>query len=168
MGTKIVNEDVEEETSNGDSAGVYELSVEEFESRKPTSKVSSCCCEEHSTDASHRIWGEGVIGNSHKSDPSVARCCKEHNPWKKPGKFRLLWLGFWWWVFKKTSDRDEQTQGSLDYLQAEGHEESPRCPLEDSHLARAKEEKMSEILKCDYICANCHRIRTKERFDAIM
>jgi len=40
MGTKIVNEDVEEETSNGDSAGVYELSVEEFESRKPTNKVS--------------------------------------------------------------------------------------------------------------------------------
>ena len=40
MGAKIVNEDVEEETSNGDSAGVYELSVEEFESRKPISKVS--------------------------------------------------------------------------------------------------------------------------------
>ena len=35
----------------------------------------SCCCDEHSTDASHRIFGEGVIGNSPKSDPSVARCC---------------------------------------------------------------------------------------------
>ncbi len=31
-----VSEDVEEETTNGDSAGVYELSVEEFESRKPS------------------------------------------------------------------------------------------------------------------------------------
>ena len=100
-----MNEDVEEETSNGDSAGVYELSVEEFESRKPINKVSSCCCEEHSTDASHRIWGEGVIGNSPKSDPSRARCCQQHDPsWGKknnPSRLRTVCLKVWWWVFDK-------------------------------------------------------------------
>jgi len=59
--------------------------------------MSSCCCESHSTDASHRIWGEGVIGNSPKSDPNVARCCQQHGPsWVKrnkygPGKIRIAW-----------------------------------------------------------------------------
>jgi len=55
--------------------------------RKGAVTVSNCCCNEHSTEASHRIWGEGVIGNSPKSDPSVARCCKDHGPaWVKPYK----------------------------------------------------------------------------------
>lgn len=32
----------------------------------------------------------------------------------------------------------------MDYRKAEGHEENPRCPTEDTHLARAKEkEEMS-------------------------
>ena len=35
-------------------------------------------------------------------------------------------------------------EDSLDYRKAEGHEESPRCPPEDSHLARAKEEEMNK------------------------
>ena len=57
--------------------------------------MSNCCCDEHSTEASYRIWGEGVIGNSPKSDLSVARCCKKHSPswgdtncgsWGKPYK----------------------------------------------------------------------------------
>ena len=55
----------------------------------------SCCCDDHSTEASYRIWGEGVIGNSPKSDPSVAKCCKQHGPgWVKrnnPGRIRVAW-----------------------------------------------------------------------------
>ena len=61
--------------------------------------MSNCCCMEHSTEASHRIWGEGVIGNSPKDDPSVARCCKDHGPtWvkmeTKRGRLKLAWTIF--------------------------------------------------------------------------